>query len=215
MNAHEFSDWFSFHSVRFTGVGSWLAKFPDEKPRSEAEPITKRAILKAWRGILADVSLDAATQASEALANGDESFSERGFDCHPRDVRRVAIGIRRSSGGSDRTQRYIGGERTYACPECLDTGAIVVALAKSLRAARDGDLFHKDHNPTGETPLYSGTAACSCEAGQQFAGWGCARFDEERMLRLDSVERGNWWEAASEFAAASTKGVEFNPEDWQ
>lgn len=182
MTEPEFRDWLKHHFARFTAAAGWLGRFPTA-PRHEGDP-TQRSVIDAWRFTLGDVNLDDAKRASDALASGDETFSEKtGFDHHPKDVRRIArgrSGEREAKAKTNQRLHRFEGEPTYRCLRCRDDGFLIVIHDTSLRAAREivvgengerrTNLHHPQLNPEGRTPIYSLFVRCNCEAGYRWRG---------------------------------------------
>jgi|SRR5579863_9647343 len=217
MNHADFKTWLRYHATAFTGITGWLARFP-QTARSETEP-TQADILASWERTLKFTELGDATKATDLLASGDEHFSERtGYDHHPRDVRRVAMGFsgdRHRVKNTSRLKRMIDGEETYACPKCFDVGAILCVHPKSLRAAGRGKLYHEKNNPEGTVPYYTCARACECRAGDSLR-------ERTDTISTDDLlvpeNRSEWWEHVTghidELRAAATKATEFDPNAW-
>jgi len=193
MTNAEFSVWLRYHLTAFTGADAWLESFKGQ--------IDRAAVCERWAKILGPVDLDAALAATDALAAGDEKFSDRGYDCHPRDVRRIAGQARvrkgfTSRGEELRAQRFIGGpdgrpQRVYRCSDCRDTGVVLVWDACCYNAALRGELFDASHNPpppgltseeAGLHVRHAGLATCcDCELGRLVAGPQGLMFDPTKM----------------------------------
>jgi hypothetical protein len=191
MNHDEFRIWMKHHATCFTAVGVHLMKFP-ETARSESE-ISRRDVLAAWEKVLANVALVEAIAATDALASGEESFSDKGFDCHPRDVRRIAMqsrGERHREKNADRLRRIIDGHETVACSLCNDEGVRFCVHPRSIEDFQRGRLRHKVHRPDGSMPLYTCSRACVCEAGRKFV-------PTMGVIRASDLERT--WDAAEDW----------------
>lgn len=155
MTKDEFRDWFRYHCARFTGIRSWLAKVTTgvDAP-SEAE------ILRGWYGVLRNVELVAAKNASDLMLGG-EVEEPRGFDRHPAAIRRAAGLSQAGSGGSRNRTRYDSdGNQTYSCLVCFDSGHVICWHPTSMKAAKGGSLGNR-------FTLYSIAVVCSCSAGQE------------------------------------------------
>lgn len=168
MNASEFTDWFSYHTSRFTGIAAWLAKFP-----AQGNPSTpgRADVLAAWAETLAGVSLAAAKESSRKLASG-EVETPRSFDDHPRAVRRLAMsGDDRFAGigGSHLRQRgeIIDGQVVYRCHHCQDFGEVTVWWPKLMRYAADCESWPPAEFPRGHA--YATLIPCSCDLGRSIA----------------------------------------------
>jgi hypothetical protein len=217
MTHDEFRLWTKHHLTTFTGCAGWLSRFP-KTARSEIDP-TQPDILAAWESVLKFTDLDDARAATDALAAGEDQFSEKtGYDHHPRDVRRVAraiAGNRHSEQNAGKLRRMIDGQETFACVQCFDDGAIHCIHTKSIIAAASGKLIHPVHNPEGTVPFYECIRACTCEAGNRWrASTGTISDDD---LRINFEDQGDWWNsihAHIETLRTRMKGVEFNPDAW-
>lgn len=186
MTGDEFDAWFAYHAAAFTGVLSWLDTFG-------AGEVTRDSILGHWAKTLADVPYVDAKRATDALAAGDEKFSERGFDSHPRDVRRVSFALRRRRGAGSRAQEirrpvYVDGRRAYHCDACRDTGFVEVWAKRCVAAARQGRLFDAAHNPAGEYIRRSCAVHCVCELGRIMGGERAVYYDARRMPLYGPIE---------------------------
>jgi len=162
MTVHEFDGWLAYHVARFTGIGAWLAKFKTDPSEDE--------VRGAWAHTLADVSLEDAKAATDALHSGDEELP-KSFDEHPRYVRRVAGAARASRSLTRHAEpKIIDGEYAYECWRCEDSGFVVVYSARTMEAARDSDLFHPALNPSGRVAVQTTVTACiDCDAGRMRA----------------------------------------------
>lgn len=179
MTDPEFKNFISAHLSNFPACLSWLSKFPKE-PRGELD-VTQRQVMDSWRRTLRDVALEDAIAASDALASGSETFSEKaGFDHHPRDIRRICLGRSSERISKAKTSRrlHLQGEETYRCPHCHDQGYRTIIHEQSISAARTltvsstGEripmLHHPMLNPEGRHQLYSQLVACTCQAGNNW-----------------------------------------------
>ena len=177
MNDAEFERWFGFHASRFTSIGAWLANLA--KGVKHRGAVSVDDVLAAWRDTLSDVALEDAMRATRSLAAGDEEFPEKGCDCHPTTVRRLA---RRSS--LERVERrnagrFHDGEPTYLCAECRDSGWVTVwhpSLVAFVRANGAGVIGQKPFwtdTPALREAMRSGqvylsaVASCSCDAARR------------------------------------------------
>ena len=135
MTNPDFDEWLAFHFSRFTACAGWLAKFP-VTPRHLGDP-TQRTVIDGWRETMRPVELKHAKTASQLLAVGEESFPDKGYDCHPSTVRRIAM---RHAGAEkqDRKQRIVDGEPVYDCGVCSDSGLVIVWHPTALK-------FFKEH----------------------------------------------------------------------
>lgn len=115
MTRHEFSEWLKHHCSRFLSVREKFASLPFED---------KEEISMAWYAVLSRYSLDDATDASDRLfANADRA--PRGFDQHPRMVKKMIIETRGSDRDLARTYAKFA-THTVACPHCQDSGLVSV-----------------------------------------------------------------------------------------
>lgn len=220
MTRTEFTDWFSYHTARFTGVSSWLSKFP-QQPRREGEP-TQSSIVDAWFNTLRHTPLEDAKHGTDVLHSGDEQFPDKGFDCHPMAVRRAAIGASNERRASKTASRYLmAGEPTYRCWLCQDAGTRRIVHPVSIVSARefmtvDGEtllkLFHRMENPKGSVDLMSAVVACVCEAGDRWLRFLVQRFDGAKHLEWNDTE--DQWQSVTDFAEKSRNvGREFNADE--
>lgn len=204
----EFDQWFTYHMAQFTGAVAWLAKFP-EVSRSPGDP-SQKDVTNAWRNTLRDVELRHAKEATTLLSEGKETFPERGYDCHARTVRAVALKIAGVQKAKRRHQRMIDGNELVDCPLCNDTGFVRIyhpSLLKFFRNTfspddpprREGDnaevwmhywldfrykLAVKNH----EIKCESGVARCTCASGQ-VKTCGIAYDSEQHVLFRDGDPR--------------------------
>lgn len=227
MTDPQFANFLQAHFGNFPAVASWLNKFPRQSQRDF--DVTQKQVMDAWRKTLRDVSLEDAIAASDALASGDETFSEKaGFDHHPRDIRRIC---RTASGGRSAETKSAGyirrfeGEPTFRCPKCKDEGFRFAIHPQSVNAARsiiakpDGSrhvrLHHPTRNPDGNEPLYSCVLACDCEAGWRRRALTRPWRSTDAEWQLGYDENYDAALAAAEgVRAAETESRTFNPDEW-
>lgn len=223
MTEPEFREWLKHHFARFTAAAGWLGRFPTMQ-RHEGDP-TQRSVIEAWRFTLSDVNLEDAKRASDALASGDESFSEKtGFDHHPKDVRRISrgrSGDRSAAAKTGMRLRRFEGEPTYRCHHCRDEGFRIVVHDMTVHAARmivadeNGarrtNLHHPTLNPEGRWPIYSMLVGCNCEAGYRYRDMSRAFRNTDAPWQCGGEEN---YRAAIE-AAEGVRQAEAQSYEWQ
>lgn len=132
MTDSEFNDWLKYHFSRFTGAASWLAKFPAISLESGAP--TQKSVIDGWRDTLRTSNYEHSKTASHRLAAGEESFLDRGYDCHPMTVRAIAAKL---SGQQKSIQKprwkIVDDEEVFSCGACRDTGIVVLWHPSALR----------------------------------------------------------------------------------
>ena len=155
MTTTEFPIWLKHHISRFTGCGAWLSKFPIRE--RHALDVTSTDVRDAWERIIRDVDLADANAATDALADGTEEFSDRGYDCHPRDVRRVATGNRNDQ-RPNRRRTMTSGEETFRCLRCKDFGQVLIYDPRTVDDVRNNEAV---------ATIYTACAYCGCGAGHR------------------------------------------------
>lgn len=191
----DFDDWLAFHFSRFTGCASWLAKFPIS-PRFVGDP-TQRSVIDGWREAMRLVELKHAKTASQLLAVGEEQFPDKGYDCHPSTVRRIAMrhaGVEKQ----DRKQRMVAGEPVYNCGLCRDGGLVVIWHPTALKFFKE----EFEPNPPAEWMFWytdprwrdlrrhgqvyeSCVVLCTCDMGMA-KKIKATRYDENKHVLFDS-----------------------------
>lgn len=201
MTKLEFDEWLAFHFSRFTGCTGWLGKFPTT-PRFTADP-TQKSIIDGWREILIPADLKHAKMASQLLAVGEETFPDRGYDCHPSTVRRIAIrmaGVEQAD--QKRKVRIVQGEEVFDCKiGCKDSGILTLWHPTALRFFKDVLADDPPHNWYGwwndprakelsrRAKLYeSCVVLCTCEIGLSKKS-SAPRYDESRHVIWDGDPR--------------------------
>jgi hypothetical protein len=183
MTQDEFLIWWGYHSAAFPNLRAWMSEETKtalidyrkhvenptaELPR-ECKPMT------AWSRVLADVDLPAAREATDAILAGDIE-KPRAWSDHPAAVRKWARDRATATIEQTRSRRIIDGVETYRCPDCLDTGFVLVLspASRSLQAA------------------VSCVVACYCDFGDQEQAKRenarrnpLVRYDASRMFRLE------------------------------
>lgn len=194
----DFDSWLSHHLARFTDAAGWLEKF---KEGSSTKP-SREAVVNAWYGILKDVELRHAKEATDLLAAGKEEFSGRSYDDHPKTVRAIAFKVAGIQKSKRKQQRTIDGEFVVDCPVCLDSGFVWIYHPSLLKFFRDNfseELPPTDANGTvvwnwywldfrfrfakdqGEIKAERGVAKCQCASGQG-KSVQCVTFDPEQHV---------------------------------
>lgn len=195
MTNPEFDEWLGFHFSRFTGAAGWLGRFP-VSPRFVADP-TQKSTLDSWRDIMRPTELKHAKTASQLLAVGEESFPDKGYDCHPSTVRRIAM---RHAGAEkqDRKQRMVGGEPVYNCGLCRDGGLVIVWHQTALKFFKEEfeasppeewmfwwtDQRWRDKRRHGQV-YESCVVLCTCESGLA-KRFKATRYNEQRHVLFDN-----------------------------
>jgi len=183
MTPEEFSEqfWPTF-GLRFDEVERWIAKLPATS-NSPSEPTQQKA-MKLWRSALADVSIEDANAACDAIFNGDEE-RPRSWSEYPAAIRRIARkAIARRTPTQWRPDRRRGEEPRYRCVLCRDDGRVLVWHENAMKAARDTpDAF-----ANGEVPQYKCVIACVCRAGEAacFENW--QRYDPNRHVAIPEID---------------------------
>lgn len=183
MTDPEFREWFAHHIARFTGIGSWLAKFTRDPSQDD--------VRYAWADSLRDIGLDDAKAATDAMHRGDEEYP-KSFDDHPRSVRRIAGRFRAERSQERNRRRFIDGEETVSCRECRDTGDLQAWHSLAVKAARKGDLFHPTLNPDARGQPYKTCVRCDCDAGDAPKNAAFQPYDSRRHFLVCGVNDDNW-----------------------
>ena len=186
MTWEEFQEWFSYHATGFTGLHSWLRKFPETPTdaREETQP-TQERILQRWFRVLESTELADAKRASDLLHDGTEA-EPKGFDKHPGAVRAIAAKSRTGRGGRGRQQgpRYVNGEEVVDCLLCQDWGRFSVWHPCVLADVHNG----KPIRP----PYYTCARSCTCHAGEPYRR-NCRTFDPRTDLPLRREDADGEW----------------------
>lgn len=177
MTPEEFTEWFAYHTARFTGIRQWL----DKSTKGAGSPSVAE-IQRGWYGTMRNLDLDNAKAASDRMHAGDIE-EPKGYDRHPAAIRRACAGLRKI--GVIEPRYDPDGNETFACLTCMDTGMVFIWHPKTvMQVARDG---------FGTEPLYSCAVACTCKSGDAKAGRGAPRYDGQRYCKLP-VGGVNWQE---------------------
>lgn len=161
MTWEEFNEWFVHHASGFTGLHSWLGKFPESQADAKADmQPTQERILQRWFRVLESVELRDAKRASDSLHAGEED-EPKGFDKHPGAVRSIAQKFRdrRGDRGRHRGPRVVGGRELVDCLACEDWGRVSCWRPEAMQQAAAGELT---------PPYYTCALACTCEAGAAY-----------------------------------------------
>jgi hypothetical protein len=233
MTGSDFNSWLKYHTTRFSGLVTWFGKFSDVS-RGPLDP-TKAEIAGAWEQILTGVDLADAKAATDQLASGEAEFSDRGFDCHPRDVRRLARSVKERRCPSTYTPLP---PREYPRPGG-DVG--VIGLGAALQQLRDGtnldDLNLGGHDDAvscllcrdsetiriydhvctaaarrGEEinprMIATAAAACTCKAGDRWTK-ATKRFNPRVHVRCDEITPNDRGAELCDGVAAQMAGQAF------
>lgn len=206
MDSAQFTKWLRNHLKRFNSVETWLRA----KPEKGAEGIVgQNDVMEAWFGALADVRIDDAIQATEAMFKGEAPLPlGPGYDDHPRAVRRLAM--QRAEQRAKSTKKMVNGEPVVNCPDCRDRGWREIWTGKFLAWAREVFADGPPHDEKGNelrwllwrfdprvkaapkltTAPVSAVVACSCPAGRFKAEKGCVVFNASRDVPYDPFTLG-------------------------
>ncbi|MFA7177769.1 MAG: hypothetical protein WC114_11010 [Smithellaceae bacterium] len=194
MTKAEFETWLAYHRAAFTGLSQWIAKLPDPGSRraSDGEP-HRLAVLAAWYAAMRDCDPADARVATDRMAGGLIE-EPKGWDRHKTSIAQEARRLasernRHQSAGAWRKPRFAGGEPTYRCLECHDSGIIPIWHPDSVTAAcmtLDGD----EANGLGQPfTIYEAAARCPCGAGSQYRH--LPHYDAGVFCRLE-VDAPSW-----------------------
>ena len=183
MTPEEFSEqfWPTF-GLRFDEVERWIAKLPATS-NSPSEPTQQKA-MKLWRSALADVTIEDANGACDAIFRGDED-RPRSWSEYPAAIRRIArASVAKRTSTRWTPGRKAGEEPRYRCLLCRDDGRVLVWHEASMKAA----LQTPDAFTNCETPTYKCVVACSCRAGEAacFEHW--QRYNPERHVAIPEID---------------------------
>jgi len=185
MTDSEFNEWFSCHASCFTGLHSWLRKFPatDAEAKQRHQP-TQERILQRWFRVLEDVDLADAKEATDRLHSGEED-EPKGFDKHPGAVRGIARKLRTGGASSGREEgpRVVGGVEVVDCVTCQDWGRLWVWHPDDMGRALAGRLG---------PPYRSCHVACTCRAGNRYRRTH-RLFDPKRDLPIRRADEDGQW----------------------
>ena len=192
MTNDEFQSWYKHHVTLFTGVGSWLAKFP--KHATDTSP-SQREVLHAWYQQLRRLDLADAMAASDTMANKPESELPRGFDRHPQRVRELVVGRPRP----EPPRRHDGAVR---CRDCGDSGYVLCWHPTAIHAYLEGRLGvvvvqrlgnrivrttkHPEDHYTGNGRC---CVRCRCDAG--YGRGDGPEYDPAHWCRLAAIGEGD------------------------
>lgn len=155
MTKTEFDQWFDHHCSRFTGIGSWLEKFPEI-----GSGATQKSVLEAWYLAVSSLSLANAKWATDQMFAS--ANKPRSFDDHP--ARVVELNRNAANGKSDGSGSPRGDRRCV----CEGTGMVEVANDRPNGVPM---FCMRDQTPN---PKPFVTVACNCNMG----GWINARRTE-------------------------------------
>jgi hypothetical protein len=131
--------------------------------------------MRSWHGVLRNVDLAAAKEASHKMHAG-EIDEPKGFDRHPAAIRN-ACGVGRSR-DADKPRYDVDGNQTFACLTCMDTGAVLCWHPYTVQSvARSGQCV---------MPMYTCVFPCTCHAGdaRERAFGKTPRFDAKRAFPI-------------------------------
>lgn len=182
MTRIEFDDWFDHHCSSFTGVESWLAKFPEA-----GNGVTQRSILDRWYLAISSLTVAQAKWATDQMFASPNK--PRSFDDHPARV----VELNRNADGS-RAAGPATAPGGPVCGLCDGTGMVEVATDGKFRQA-DGTI-----NPKAYVFV-----ACRCSVGR----WMNARRKGSEMPEHDPswMRLGSEVRAAVSRANLERKGL--------
>ena len=168
MNVTEFNDWYQSFADHFPETAEWMEQ-KGEKVRA------------TWQKALADVRLDDAKRATVDLHRGDIGPVKGPSDC-PKIIRAQSKLARRERA---KQIRYSGGERSYLCSICLDTGGVPSIRTEYISQLLRGVPWGETTNSRGGKDIRECVALCTCDAGQKRVagapGW--LVYDPQRHFR--------------------------------
>lgn len=198
MNQTEFNQWTSIHAKAFgKGITETLADIDTAK---------------MWFSVLEGVALEDAKEATRRML-ADVSQQPHGWHKHPATVRGIAYAVKceREASSKEARRRYVGGNRVFSCPHCLDNGFVLDVIApKWVRLYRQGGVkversTRTVRNREGKSESFAVIVldprpakfalACCCRAGRD---WNVVRryanrppcqatvYDPERHLRTNA-----------------------------
>jgi len=186
MTDAEFNEWFSYHASCFTGLHSWLRKFPaaTDAQAKQNHQSTQERILQRWFRVLEEVGLADAKKATDRLHSGEED-EPKGFDKHPGAVRRIARKVRPGAqrAGREEGPRIVGGVESVDCVTCQDYGRVWVWHPDDMGRAAAGKL---------EPPFKPCYVACTCRAGNRYQRTH-RLFDPTRDLPIRRADDDGEW----------------------
>lgn len=162
MTATEFAIWLRGHLAAHPRLQRWL----DDLDSSNAG--LSDTVLARWLQRLASIPLQAAIEASEQLARGENASR---FDRHPDLIAQIA--------GRHRPPpaRVVAGQNAYRCPRCCDTGLVSIAVLVRDDGARitDCDVIAEHiqrhwqaYGVLDRRSVTSAAVRCPCPEGERF-----------------------------------------------
>lgn len=174
MDSGQFQRWMKHHCTRFPSVVGWMQGFKADP--ADPSKMAADEIAEAWFKALADVRIDDAIQATDAMFRGEIPGGDKYPEQHVALVRAAAMD--RANKRSAGRRKYQDGERLADCIDCRDTGLVEVWNPVFLEWAtkvfgdappRPGWLGWR-RDPRSETPerprSVSGVVACTCQRGR-------------------------------------------------
>lgn len=203
MDREQFNRWMKNHATKFTGIADWMNSFKG----GEGGKIAKQEVVEGWFSVLADVRIDDAIWATEAMFRGDVA-KPFGYEDHPATIRRYAFA--RASERRHSSKKYQNGERVFNCGECFDRGMVTIwnpaLLAWAREAFKDGAVpaggwLRWREDPRAESRkkgiAVSGVVACNCAAGAARAqaardnNFDLLSYDPARHVLFDEFKMGD------------------------
>ena len=179
MTDAEFKRWWKHHTARFTGIRTWLGKFPE----TSGGETTRSDVTAAWRDVLRRVDYDDAIEATDRMYAGDET-PPRGYDSHPAAVRAIAMKLHREVPNPVQRPKYVGGKETFRCVQCRDDGMVGIYHPETVEAARRPETF----DPAS---ICSAVVRCTCSIGSAKPDRLGSFFDAKRHCRAPEPCRMN------------------------
>lgn len=206
MTSKEYYGWVDFHCSHYQGLAEWLTNRPKlQEDRPDLETGTAETH-EVWYRVLKPHSRKHANEATAILFSKPADDQPIGYSAHPRAIAEICRELEKRDGvEKPRTAftRTVGGQRTYRCLTCLDSGWVPVwghlSVEHAEKILREGvpEDWHPDQVfDTGETTrwngrelreragIYSALAACGCAAGEKHAGRGTPVYSETSFCRI-------------------------------
>lgn len=149
MDKNEFNEWLQKHQKAYPALVDWFAALPDQK-----------GTLAIWFDVVRWVDKAHADEATMRMIRGVEPLV-RFTNWHdtPRFVTEHAECLKREARPRKTfTLSGAGGEPTYACRECFDTGVVDVFHGRDVKAVRQGRF--------SGSALHRSARACTCNVAK-------------------------------------------------
>ena len=215
MTWDEFTAWYGYHVTHYDGIDAWMS---NAVKRQHDQPKLTGADekMRAWFGVLRETDYKLARKATDILAAEPDENQPKGYDAHPRRIASIARGLAdRAARQAPAPRRTVGGQETFRCLACRDSGWVLVWGDKSVRHIENllNEGVPEDWHPdqafdTGmitrwkgrelreRAGMYSALAACSCEAGAHHHERGTPIYSENDFCRIwgtsPYADSGGW-----------------------